>query len=162
AAPHAPIAVSWPVPGLTPSKMLRLDVASGRGWASSLRAQLRRAVIGVRAARASGAVAARAHGAYDSHALEHLLRDAAPRADLRVGAGGQRVRVLCRGAGLASAWPASALRAPGVRRRRAALSPRRQFRANNRRLAFLAFGSPRLLPLARMPGNSRRKRVTCP
>lgn len=94
AAPRAPIGVTWPVPALTPSVMLRLDVASGRGWASSLGAHLRRAAIGVRAARGDGAVAARARGARDSHQLEHLVRAEAARADLGVIAGCQRVIVL--------------------------------------------------------------------
>lgn len=94
AAPDAPIAVSWPVPALTPSVMFRRDVASGRGWVSSVRAQLLRAGVGVRAARAESAVAARARGAHDSHALERLLQAEAPRADLGVIAGCQRVVVL--------------------------------------------------------------------
>lgn len=94
AAPDAPIAVCWPVPALTPTMMLRRDVQSGRGVASSLHAHLRRTVVGVRAARAAGAVGARARGAHDSASLEQLIRAEIPRADLGVVAGCQRVVVL--------------------------------------------------------------------
>ena len=94
AAPQAPVVVIWPVPGLTADRMLRLDLASGRGVRSALRAHLLRMRVGVRGLRAGGAVAARARGGHDSRGLEAVVGAEHPRADAGLVAGCQRVVAL--------------------------------------------------------------------
>jgi SAM-dependent methyltransferase len=89
--PGGVLAVTWPVPGLTPAGMLRADLASGRGLLPSVGANILRLWVGLQAGSERGPVAERARGDRDVVALEALILAHGPAVDLGVVAGCERV-----------------------------------------------------------------------